>query len=83
MYCRSNPLCGRKVTAHCESNYRSISTIRNLLYFISDKGKSVTVAVTDRCQGCAVTDLDFAPAAFNEIADPATGRISGMTWEWA
>jgi len=47
------------------------------------KGKSVTVAVTDRCQGCAITDLDFAPSAFNKIADPALGRISGMTWVWA
>jgi len=46
------------------------------------KGKSVTVALTDRCAACKVTDLDFSPAAFNKIADPALGRISGMTWDW-
>ncbi|KII93208.1 hypothetical protein PLICRDRAFT_100378, partial [Plicaturopsis crispa FD-325 SS-3] len=46
------------------------------------QGKSVTVTVVDRCTGCALTDLDFSPHAFNTIADPAIGRISGMTWEW-
>ncbi|KAF8198919.1 expansin family protein [Pholiota molesta] len=46
------------------------------------QGKSVTVALTDRCTGCALTDLDFSPSAFNEIADFAVGRISGMTWVW-
>jgi hypothetical protein len=47
------------------------------------QGKSVTVTVTDRCEGCAQTDLDFSPAAFNTIANPSQGRISGMTWVWA
>ncbi|KAF8973997.1 RlpA-like double-psi beta-barrel-protein domain-containing protein-containing protein [Flammula alnicola] len=46
------------------------------------QGKSVTVALTDRCTGCAVTDLDFSPSAFNQLADFAVGRISGMTWTW-
>ncbi|KAF9015276.1 RlpA-like double-psi beta-barrel-protein domain-containing protein-containing protein [Cyathus striatus] len=46
------------------------------------QGKSVTVAITDRCVGCAVTDLDFSPSAFDQLADEAVGRISGMTWEW-
>ncbi|KDR85070.1 hypothetical protein GALMADRAFT_54136, partial [Galerina marginata CBS 339.88] len=46
------------------------------------QGKSVQVALTDRCAACAITDLDFSPAAFNTIADPALGRISGMTWTW-
>jgi expansin (peptidoglycan-binding protein) len=46
------------------------------------QGKSVTVAITDRCVACAVTDLDFSPAAFNTLSDPAVGRISGMTWDW-
>ncbi|KAF9481356.1 hypothetical protein BDN70DRAFT_803471 [Pholiota conissans] len=46
------------------------------------QGKSVTVSLTDRCTGCAVTDLDFSPTAFNELADFAVGRISGMTWVW-
>jgi expansin (peptidoglycan-binding protein) len=47
------------------------------------KGKSVTVTLTDRCGGCALTDLDFSPSAFNQLADFSVGRISGMTWVWA
>ncbi|KAI0673505.1 RlpA-like double-psi beta-barrel-protein domain-containing protein-containing protein [Trametes maxima] len=46
------------------------------------QGKSVTVAITDRCTGCAITDLDFSPSAFNQLADFSVGRISGMTWVW-
>jgi hypothetical protein len=47
------------------------------------QGKSVTVTLTDRCAACKLTDLDFSPAAFNAIADPSVGRISGMTWTWS
>lgn len=46
------------------------------------QGKSVTVTVTDRCVGCAMYDLDFAPSAFDQLADEALGRLKGMTWEW-
>ncbi|KAM6498182.1 RlpA-like double-psi beta-barrel-containing domain containing protein [Amanita muscaria] len=46
------------------------------------QGKSVTVAITDRCEGCALTDLDFSPSAFDQLADPSVGRLSGMTWVW-
>jgi len=46
------------------------------------KGKSVTVTLTDRCAACAVTDLDFSPSAFKQLADFGVGRISGMTWVW-
>ncbi|TFK57202.1 hypothetical protein OE88DRAFT_1619136 [Heliocybe sulcata] len=46
------------------------------------QGKQVTVAITDRCTGCALTDLDFSPSAFDQLADPSVGRISGMTWVW-
>ena len=48
-----------------------------------DQGKSVTITVTDRCAACALTDLDFAPSAFDILADPSVGRISNMTWFWA
>ncbi|KAF8898662.1 RlpA-like double-psi beta-barrel-protein domain-containing protein-containing protein [Infundibulicybe gibba] len=47
------------------------------------EGKSVSVQITDRCEGCAFGDLDFSPAAFNTIADPGRGRISGITWSLA
>ncbi|KAH7931045.1 hypothetical protein BV22DRAFT_999245 [Leucogyrophana mollusca] len=46
------------------------------------QGKSVTVAITDRCTGCALTDLDFSPSAFSQLASESVGRISGMTWLW-
>ncbi|KAG2735317.1 hypothetical protein G9P44_001531 [Scheffersomyces stipitis] len=45
------------------------------------QGKSVDVAITDRCVGCKYNDLDFSPAAFETIADIALGRID-ITWEW-
>jgi len=47
------------------------------------QGKSVTITVTDRCVGCKMYDLDFAPKAFDQLADEALGRLSGMTWSWA
>ncbi|KAG6888690.1 hypothetical protein C0995_006680 [Termitomyces sp. Mi166 len=44
-------------------------------------GKSVTVTLTDRCEACALTDLDFSPAAFDVLADPSVGLIS-IEWVW-
>ncbi|PPQ64402.1 hypothetical protein CVT26_002109 [Gymnopilus dilepis] len=46
------------------------------------QGKSVTITVTDRCTGCAITDLDFSPSAFDQLADESVGRLHGMTWDW-
>lgn len=46
------------------------------------QGKSVTVTVTDRCEGCAEYDLDFSPSAFDQLADPSAGRISGVEWSF-
>jgi len=48
------------------------------------QGKSVTVAITDRCAGCTIPySLDFSPSAFSVLADQSVGRIHGMTWVWA
>ncbi|RLV93214.1 hypothetical protein JA1_002649 [Spathaspora sp. JA1] len=44
-------------------------------------GKSVDVSIVDRCVGCAPDDLDLSPVAFDQIADPALGRIE-LTWQW-
>jgi Lytic transglycolase len=44
-------------------------------------GASVTVTVTDRCVACGPDDLDFSPAAFDQLADPSAGRID-ITWQW-
>jgi len=48
---------------------------------VTYKGKTVTVQLTDRCGSCAYGDLDFSPHAFNQLADPAEGRISGISWQ--
>ncbi|KAJ4485265.1 RlpA-like double-psi beta-barrel-protein domain-containing protein-containing protein [Lentinula aciculospora] len=48
------------------------------------QGKSVTVAITDRCGGCTNPySLDFTLTAFSQLADQSVGRITGMTWVWA
>jgi hypothetical protein len=53
----------------------------NRLKTLSDQGKSVTALVVDRCAGCvAIGDLDFGPAAFEQLADLSVGRIFGVTW---
>jgi hypothetical protein len=49
----------------------------------SDGGKSINVTATDRCEGCDVTNLDFSPAAFKELADESVGRIKNITWIWS
>ncbi|KAG8748573.1 hypothetical protein FRC10_003707 [Ceratobasidium sp. 414] len=46
------------------------------------QGKSVSVILTDRCVGCAKYDLDFSPAAFDQLADESLGRLKGMTWSF-
>ncbi|KAI0348483.1 barwin-like endoglucanase, partial [Trametopsis cervina] len=46
------------------------------------QGKTVTVAITDRCTGCQKPDLDFSPAAFNTLADPSIGRIHNIQWHF-
>jgi len=78
----SNPICGMKVTANCGVFQQSIPAIITDTLVILDKGKSTTVTITDRCEGCALTDLDFSPSAFQDLADFSVGRLSGMTWVW-
>ncbi|KAM9902420.1 hypothetical protein OXX69_008333 [Metschnikowia pulcherrima] len=46
------------------------------------EGKSVEVTAVDRCEGCSPYDLDFSPAAFDQLADASLGRIQ-ITWSWA
>lgn len=39
--------------------------------------------MVDRCTGCSLTDLDFSPHAFKELAGTlSVGRINGVTWAW-
>ncbi|GAA5982236.1 hypothetical protein JCM5350_007707 [Sporobolomyces pararoseus] len=44
------------------------------------QGKSVDVTVQDRCEGCAMWDLDFSPKLFGELADLGIGRLKGVEW---
>ncbi|PLW49664.1 hypothetical protein PCASD_02185 [Puccinia coronata f. sp. avenae] len=46
------------------------------------QGKSVEVELVDRCEGCAVHDLDFSPSAFAQLGAMESGRLYGMTWVW-
>ena len=79
----NNPVCNMKVTATCK-DFPPRGFILNSDPFIAlpDQGKTTTVTITDRCTGCALTDLDFSPTAFQDLADESVGRISGMTWVW-
>ncbi|KLO09596.1 plant expansin [Schizopora paradoxa] len=46
-------------------------------------GNTVSVRITDRCAGCqGEGDLDFSPAAFQQLAPLSVGRIHGMTWSF-
>ncbi len=46
------------------------------------QGKSITVSVSDRCEGCAWGDLDFTPSGFQQLAPLSKGRLDGLTWSW-
>ncbi|KAF5347091.1 hypothetical protein D9758_011640 [Tetrapyrgos nigripes] len=48
----------------------------------SFNGKTITVTIVDRCTQCVGQDLDFSPTAFSQLADPAIGRINGVTWDF-
>ncbi|KAG5647495.1 hypothetical protein DXG03_009432 [Asterophora parasitica] len=48
---------------------------------VTYRGKSIVVALTDRCEACAQVDLDLSPSAFSELAAFGTGRIN-LEWEW-
>jgi expansin (peptidoglycan-binding protein) len=53
-------------------------------FFDTGGGASVTITVVDRCVGCAMTDLDFSPTAFDALTggNRGLGRVK-ITWEWA
>ncbi|KAE9388546.1 riboflavin aldehyde-forming enzyme, partial [Gymnopus androsaceus JB14] len=48
------------------------------------QSKSVTVAITDRCTGCAnAYSLHLSPSAFEGLADLSVGKLTDVTWVWA
>ncbi|KNZ55742.1 uncharacterized protein VP01_2597g2 [Puccinia sorghi] len=46
------------------------------------EGRSVEVEIVDRCEACAMHDLDFSPAAYDKLGAKELGRLHGMAWEW-
>lgn len=63
-----NPLCGKKI---------------RITRYDPTKGgnRSVDVEVVDKCEGCAVTDLDLSLSMFTSLAEEAQGRVVG-SWAW-
>ncbi|EIW81790.1 plant expansin [Coniophora puteana RWD-64-598 SS2] len=49
----------------------------------SYNGKSVTVKLTDICNGCEATDLDFTPTAYGKLADLSQLKLENVTWSFA
>ncbi|KAF8606405.1 hypothetical protein BDV93DRAFT_344537 [Ceratobasidium sp. AG-I] len=45
-------------------------------------GKTIRVGIVDRCEGCALWDLDLSPSAFQQFAPLSTGRLFGATWHF-
>ena len=37
-------------------------------------GKSVTIAIQDKCEACVDNDIDMSPAAFARLAAKSDGR---------
>ncbi|KAI1148289.1 RlpA-like double-psi beta-barrel-protein domain-containing protein-containing protein [Nemania diffusa] len=48
---------------------------------IQHNGKTVTAKVVDKCPGCGSGSIDVSPAVFNQLADPAQGRVQ-VTWNF-
>ncbi|RYP58698.1 hypothetical protein DL769_008841 [Monosporascus sp. CRB-8-3] len=66
----ANPLCGRR-----------IRVTRGAAGAGAGRNRSVDVEVVDRCVGCAPTDLDLSPSAFEGLAPRDSGRVVG-SWAW-
>lgn len=49
---------------------------------LSYGGKSILLAVVDRCEACAMGDIDMTPTAFQQLAPLAVGRLDGITWSF-
>ncbi|KAG6427820.1 hypothetical protein SASPL_112067 [Salvia splendens] len=60
--------CGDRYTVQCTgpTNQGVPQPCRN---------SPITVTIVDLCPGCAADQIDLSEQAFNQIADPAAGRI--------
>jgi hypothetical protein len=64
----NNPLCGKKI--------RVVRFDERV-----NANRSIDVTVVDRCVGCKAVDLDMSPSAFDVVANPDLGRVTG-SWAW-
>ncbi|QRV95559.1 hypothetical protein RhiJN_23577 [Ceratobasidium sp. AG-Ba] len=49
---------------------------------ITYNGKTIRVGIVDRCEGCALWDVDLSPSAFQALAPLSAGRLYGATWHF-
>jgi hypothetical protein len=49
---------------------------------VTYNGNTITVPVEDKCPTCDSTHIDLSEPAFAELAPPADGNVSGITWEF-
>ncbi|KAI1373955.1 RlpA-like double-psi beta-barrel-protein domain-containing protein-containing protein [Hypoxylon crocopeplum] len=66
------------VVAMSPNQYGNCGKTINIHY----DGKTVSAKVVDKCPGCTSNGIDVSPKVFEELADPAEGRVS-VTWEYA
>ncbi|KAG8726317.1 hypothetical protein FRC11_000374 [Ceratobasidium sp. 423] len=45
-------------------------------------GKTISVKVVDRCYACGYDDIDLSPAAFQQFAALAVGKLQGVSWKF-
>lgn len=45
------------------------------------RGNSIVATIVDSCPGCGPNGIDLTPAAFNQLADPAAGKVS-IKWTY-
>jgi len=74
-------MCGKTARVTCTRKSSFSFSTSLISRSTAVQGKTIQVQLTDRCGGCADGDLDFSPNAFNQLADPSVGRISGISWE--
>lgn len=42
-----------------------------------DAGKTITVGIVDRCEGCSTWDLDLSPSAFQQVCPMILNIVEG------
>ncbi|KAF8698367.1 Lytic transglycosylase, partial [Rhizoctonia solani] len=45
-------------------------------------GKTIQVKVVDRCYACGYNDIDLSPAAFQQFAPLAVGKLQAVSWRF-